>query len=773
MKNFALRVALAFLFTVSSSFAVVPTLFFTDLQSGPAIGGEAGAGAFVTVYGNFFGATPTVQIAGVNAPIKAQAPWLWYQKITFQIPASVANGNTNITVTNVDGVSNIMPFTVRPGTIRFVGAQSGDQASVVACKNAMAPGDICYIRDGRSQTGQEGLNATVILNATAPITNPRAIVMYPGASATIGSAATQRAFHWCDGESACNGGSGGWVISAGGGNMVCTGQNCTDSNIGALADAAIGFRFVGLQAKCLNEIGQTACLTFNISQNLYFLGVECGSSPNSSTEDHHQYHCFYATTDACCFTVAYSSLHGDYASSQATGWWGIQAHSSPESSIAGSGKDEYDIHIFSNKITLTRGGGINLASVDPTKVGPQGGGVEVVNNIVYNTGATGPGGSTIGCMQIDSFDGSTGTVRVANNTFYNCHIAGAPANYDEGMIQFGDNSGGSIKSSVYNNIFYNVQPGGCQSGTSVSNNGGARTVGTNDLWFGCSDVPSGQVSPLRVDPQFVSLSGADFHLAATSPALHAGTATGAPVYDIEGNLRGSSPSIGAYDVPGAVVPPPPGQTVSKDYQLTVTPAVSIATTALPDATVGVAYSFSLLTAGGNGPKTWTVTGLPAGLTASTAGIISGTPTAQCSTNPCSVLISVFDADGPPPVSVTLPLNVNVVVVNPLAIATTSPLPGGKVGRPYVGVTFAATGGTAPYTWGVAAGSTLPPGLALSASGVLSGTPTAVCAQSQCAFTIQVTDSSGIVAFESFPNNPDSAMGDRVAKLEHTTLLGLN
>lgn len=54
--------------------------------------------------------------------------------------------------------------------------------------------------------------------------------------------------------------------------------------------------------------------------------------------------------------------------------------------------------------------------------------------------------------------------------------------------------------------------------------------------------------------------------------------------------------------------------------------------------------------------------------------------------------------------------------------TTRTLPDGKVGDPYRKV-LAATGGDGKYAWSLAKGSSLPDGLRLSASGVLSGTPT--------------------------------------------------
>jgi hypothetical protein len=55
--------------------------------------------------------------------------------------------------------------------------------------------------------------------------------------------------------------------------------------------------------------------------------------------------------------------------------------------------------------------------------------------------------------------------------------------------------------------------------------------------------------------------------------------------------------------------------------------------------------------------------------------------------------------------------------------TTSVLPDGMVGVPY-GAQLDVSGGQQPYTWQIAQGSApLPPGLSLSSSGVISGTPT--------------------------------------------------
>ena len=73
----------------------------------------------------------------------------------------------------------------------------------------------------------------------------------------------------------------------------------------------------------------------------------------------------------------------------------------------------------------------------------------------------------------------------------------------------------------------------------------------------------------------------------------------------------------------------------------------------------------------------------------------------------------------------------------LTIDTTSPLATGTVGVAYSGPSFIASGGSLPYTWSTTTG-TLPAGLTLGGTGVISGTPTTPGIAS---FTVKVTDST--------------------------------
>lgn len=174
---------------------------------------------------------------------------------------------------------------------------------------------------------------------------------------------------------------------------------------------------------------------------------------------------------------------------------------------------------------------------------------------------------------------------------------------------------------------------------------------------------------------------------------------------------------------------------SASLKITVVPAPTITTTSLSSARIGVAYNATVSESGGVGPFTWSILSGPAwlGLNSSTSSSVTltGTPSAA-DAGTTAVTIQVTDADGVSAVSSGL----SITVTN-LAITTTSPLPAGTVGTAY-SQQFAASGGTSPYTWSVATGSTLPAGLTLSSTGLLSGTPTA--AVSSASFGITVTDS---------------------------------
>jgi large repetitive protein len=181
------------------------------------------------------------------------------------------------------------------------------------------------------------------------------------------------------------------------------------------------------------------------------------------------------------------------------------------------------------------------------------------------------------------------------------------------------------------------------------------------------------------------------------------------------------------------------QTVTREFTLSVATRripLEFVTTSLAEGTVGVLYGATVSARGGTLPYTFAITGLPPGIESDAQGRISGIPTRS---GQFAVSVSVTDvAQGQ--VSATLTITIRGVPVE----VTTVSVPEGSSNTPY-NTTFAARGGVPPYTWSVASGS-LPPGLSVSVSGQLSGTP---AQQGTFTFTVQATDTerqSGSKAF---------------------------
>ena len=165
--------------------------------------------------------------------------------------------------------------------------------------------------------------------------------------------------------------------------------------------------------------------------------------------------------------------------------------------------------------------------------------------------------------------------------------------------------------------------------------------------------------------------------------------------------------------------------------MVVTPLALTAAT-LPAATAGVAYSATLAATGGVAPYSWSIPvgSLPAGLRLHAAtGVISGTPTAGGN---FTFTAEVTDSEAEAQVSSAS--EAITVGVSGLVVTTGSTLPTATSGVPY-SVKLGAAGGVTPYQWSLASGS-LPAGLKLKSTGVISGTTTATGPDS---FTVQVTD----------------------------------
>ena len=175
-----------------------------------------------------------------------------------------------------------------------------------------------------------------------------------------------------------------------------------------------------------------------------------------------------------------------------------------------------------------------------------------------------------------------------------------------------------------------------------------------------------------------------------------------------------------------------GVTATKSLSITVNVAPIITTTSLPGATKGATYSQQLAVTGGTTPYVgWSKTAgaLPTGLSLSSAGVISGTVSSTATTE--TFIVEFTDANA---VSVTqsLTITVNATPTN----ITPNPLPGATKGATY-NQQLAVTGGTTPIAWTYT--GTLPTGLSLSTTGLISGTVGSTATTET--FTVTATDAN--------------------------------
>lgn len=208
-----------FLCTSMEALAANPTLFFSDIISGPksGLGDGLGQGAIVTIWGYMLGGSQSqskVMIRdSANNTFEAAHVYYWVnadgaggggpadlysshkmQEIAFSLPSSLADGNAKIYVT-VSGVpSNELDFVVRPGNIYYVKTTGTDGSAGswgnpwltmnwALSSSPVKAGDIVYVGKGVSTT------ESVIIGRWgerdgAPA-NRIALIAYPGADVKI------------------------------------------------------------------------------------------------------------------------------------------------------------------------------------------------------------------------------------------------------------------------------------------------------------------------------------------------------------------------------------------------------------------------------------------------------------------------------------------------------------------------------------------------------------------------------------------------------------
>lgn len=203
----------------------------------------------------------------------------------------------------------------------------------------------------------------------------------------------------------------------------------------------------------------------------------------------------------------------------------------------------------------------------------------------------------------------------------------------------------------------------------------------------------------------------------------------------DGGLEGTPTAAGRYTFTvTAEDSSTPTLTGTATYTVTITPALVVSAATLPTATVGDSYSFQLTATGGSGSGyTFSASNLPAGLTLSAGGMLTGTPdTTNASPLQVTMAVTVTDSNQ---ASSTRNLTLTVDPVLDIGPPT---LPVATAGTRF-SQQFTATGGSGRGY--IFTATSLPAGLTVSESGLLSGTPTTAATSITTAnIVVKVTDS---------------------------------
>jgi hypothetical protein len=530
-----------------------PRIFFSDLESGPNIGGQKNHGVWVTIWGKGFGATRDSSTVTIGGRPAAEYPIWTDTKITFQLGPEAKSGPmvVNLKGKSGSGASNGLAFTVRAGKIYFVAANGSDWRNgsfqspwktITYAKDRMSAGDVSYIKDGVAQTSEDHFTAYLSMDRNGGSNSgkagaPKALVAYPGARVTIGKA------HGLDyGIRTPNIASRAdyWVISQ---LHIIGGKQAIDVG-------GTGWKIVGNDIECPGGDGQVGCVEASQASGIKFYGNEvhnAGAGPVASKF----YHAVYFSTDSNHIDMGWNHIHDNFTCRA------VQFHSSPLcrpncGARDQTGHNQFDLHVHDNLIHGDSCNGINFATVDPSK-----GAVEAYNNVIYHVGVADPkdGGGAFSCIYVAGITNTgpvgTGTVEVFNNTLYDC-AANRSRNSDGSRGAFSAVGGAGLTMRLRNNIVYQLP------GEVYIDGNKAQISGDKNLWFGAGNGPGQTTGNLNADPQFIDLGKLDFHLRGASPAHDAGTTVlpnnpfvvskgGAADKDGVSRPQGKAFDLGAYE----------------------------------------------------------------------------------------------------------------------------------------------------------------------------------------------------------------------------------
>jgi hypothetical protein len=514
----------------------IPRIFFSDLESGPNVGGQNNRGVWVTIWGKGFGAERGSSTVTIGGGVAAEYPVWTDSKITFQLGPAAKSGEIVVNLDskaakaanshessksgpgNASGkiFSNGIRFTVRSGKIFFVATNGSDRhngsfdspwRSIVHAKDKISAGDVAYIENGVAQTSEDSFTAYVSMDRDGGSNSgkpdaPKALVAYPGAKATIGKA---YGLEYGIRTPNIQAREDYWVISQ---LHIIGGRQAID--IGGT-----GWKIVGNEVECPGANGQVGCVETSQASGIRFYGNEvhnAGTAPTSSK----YYHAVYFSTDSNHIDVGWNHIHDNFTCRA------IQFHSSPLCNPGcgasdETGRNQFDLHVHDNLIHGDNCNGINFATVDPSR-----GVVEAYNNVIYHVGLMDPKseGGAFSCIYVAGITNhgraGSGTVEIFNNTLYDCG-ANRSRNSDgsRGAFSVGGGPAGLIM-RLRNNVVRQLP------GEIYIDGIKAQIAGEKNLWFGAGNGPAQTQGNINADPQFVDLGRFDFHPSGASPARDAG-----------------------------------------------------------------------------------------------------------------------------------------------------------------------------------------------------------------------------------------------------------
>lgn len=501
--------------------AAQPTAIFTDLLSGPNAGGQNNQGAIVTIYGFGFGATrgsSTLTVGGASPA----AYLLWSdRKVSFQLGNSAVTGSIVVNVAGV-GSSNAMPFTVRPGRIFFVattgsdanaGSFSAPWATVRHAKNTAQAGDTIYLMNGVNETSLDASSATLAVAKSGSSGLPIAIIAYPGASATIGSATGQQY------GIRTTGASNYWLLA---------GINLRGGFSALTVASSSNWRVIANDISCPNGSGSGACAEFSSDTNISMYRNRIHDSGSTTSTN----------------IRSYQSVQFDSGSNGVDfGWNEIANTRSCRALQFSSGTTAlFNLKVRNNVIHDSRCDGISFATIDPVQ-----GAVRAYNNIIYRAGTgPAPGGveGTYACINVGG--SGSATVQIAGNTLYDC---GRRANGDSGAVS------ASVPVTLTDNIVDSISGEPYTAPNSLLLN----FSGTHNLFFGHGATPAFSTASVNADPKFVDVTTNNFQVQLGSPAIDTGTNDGISRDIIQTpRPQGAAYDIGAYEFTGTGTVPPQG-----------------------------------------------------------------------------------------------------------------------------------------------------------------------------------------------------------------------